>query len=151
MVEAIPFNAPETIYYIVVFVSAFSAGVSQTLRPGYFKRCRHSINIGLVSGFLGFAVVAYFDGHYDDRVGNEYEFVALAVAVGLMTKYHEEMITALWEIIKKKLGYTSPIETQCEESGSASPNHLPLPPVAGGSVDPGDAMGEPAVTDKNPP
>lgn len=99
-----PFEVAEAIYYAAVFVVAFLSGVSQTLRSRDFIDCRHGFNIGLVSGFLAFAIVAFIDGSTADRAGDEFFYLGIAALIGLSVKQQDRILRALWGAVAEKFG-----------------------------------------------
>ena len=128
--EQSPFEAGESIYYAAVWLVAFCAGVSQTLRGGNYKHCWHSVNIGLVSGFLGFSVVSFIDGHARDRVGDEFYYLGIAVLIGLATQHQEKILTHFVNSMLAKFGYEeTPGVNQDTQTGSS------LPPMGSGTGD----------------
>ena len=129
--EESPFETGESIYYAAVWLVAFCAGVSQTLRNGNYQHCWHSVNIGLVSGFLGFSVVSFIDGHARDRVGDEFYYLGIAVLIGLATQHQEKILTHFVNSMLAKFGYDeSSSSNQDTQTGSS------LPSVGSGAGDP---------------
>ena len=120
--EESPFETGESIYYAAVWLVAFCAGVSQTLRNGNYKHCWHSVNIGLVSGFLGFSVVSFIDGHARDRVGDEFYYLGIAVLIGLATQHQEKILTHFVNSMLAKFGYEETSSSnQDTQTGSSLP------------------------------
>lgn len=108
-----PFQVAEAVYYSAVFVVGFLSGISQTLRDRDFVSGRHAINIGMVSGFLAFAVVTFVDGHIDDRAGDEFFYLGVAALIGLSVKHQDQVIRAAWKGFADKFGL-NPDEEACK-------------------------------------
>lgn len=116
----IPFQLAESIYYLAVWVVAFLCGTAQTLRVGNYRSVSHTLNSGVVAGFLSFAIVAFVDGDFDNRIGNEFFYLGVSVVVGLTIDRQEEYTTILANAILKKLGFPEIDQSENEDLGSPS-------------------------------
>lgn len=99
-----PFSFSEVVYYVVVYMVGFFSGVFQTLRNRDYVNVGHAVNIGMVSGFLAFAIVSFIDGHSSDRAGNEFFYLGIAALVGLSVRYQDQLIRSGWKAFAKKYG-----------------------------------------------
>lgn len=123
------FTTAEVTYYAAIFVVAFLASVSQTLRANAFINGRHCINIGMVAGFLAFAIVSFIDGTVSDRVGSEFFYLGVAALIGLSSRWHDVMLGVMWGTVGKKYGFEIPeemkkgekVQTDVNETKTNSP------------------------------
>lgn len=103
------FNAPETIFYAVLFVSGAIACLSRIWargEGGITVRC--VVGRCFSSGIYGFGVVAIWLGRIpadDIGSGNPYAFVAVAAFVGLASReLQERIIAVIFEGIMQRIG-----------------------------------------------
>jgi hypothetical protein len=99
-----PLVLSEVLYYVAVFVVAFLAGISQTLRDNTWGSFWNGLSVGLCSGFLAFAIVSFLDRPPGSRAGHEFYYLGIAALVGLSGKFQDRIIQALWSKLGKALG-----------------------------------------------
>lgn len=100
----LPFQVAEVAYYLAIYATGFLCGIAQTLRSGNYRNFWHCVNSGVVSGFLGFAIVARIDGNADDFLSDVFGNMAVAAAIGLTVHLQEFYVIALFNLIAKRLG-----------------------------------------------
>lgn len=110
-----PFQTVEVVFYASVFLMAWLAAVSQTLRGDHFVSCRHSLNLGMVSGFLAFTVVSFVDGIISDRVDDPFIYLGVAALIGLSVRYQDRLIRSVLNTFVKKFNM-EPINWEAENS-----------------------------------
>lgn len=92
------FNSIEVDYFVVVWVLAFVAGLSRTVRDHNYERWWDSIAIGMVGGFYGFATVAIL-GYYGPSItAFGWGYIGLAVVVGSLGKEQDRVMR--WLFVK---------------------------------------------------
>lgn len=86
------FKTVEVVYFVVVWLLAFIAGLWRTVRDHRYERWWDCFSIGIVGGFYGFATVAVL-GSYGPSIDSfGWPYLGLAVAIGLLGKEQERIM-----------------------------------------------------------
>jgi hypothetical protein len=98
-------RSSEAIFYSLAWFIAALAGISRQLSLVDRVTCRNVFAVGVNSGFLGFAVVAFSIRMGGGYVGTEFYYLGIAAVVGLAGKEQEQIVSILWtKIIGTKNG-----------------------------------------------
>ena len=92
------FNSIEVVYFVVVWVLAFVAGLSRTVRDHNYERWWDCISIGMVGGFYGFATVTILGYYGPSVVTFGWGYIGLAVVVGSLGKEQDRVMR--WLFVK---------------------------------------------------
>ena len=92
-----PFTVAEAVYYLMVWLVAAVAGINQTLRTNSNRNCWHTLNSGMASGLLAFAIVSFIDGDVSSRGGSEFFYLGVAALIGLSINRQQELIEMLYD------------------------------------------------------
>lgn len=90
--ERFVFQYDETIFYLAVWFTACITGISGAVWNRDSRNQRDLLNIGFVSGTLGFVVVVYCVTGIDSADHDNFYFLALASLVGLYGKWVEKVL-----------------------------------------------------------
>lgn len=95
-------DTTEVMFYAFAWLVAFLSGVSRTLHNGNFVNYRNCIYVGLVAGFLGFAIVAILiRGSSNIHPYGAY-WLGVSCIVGLSGKESVAIITTLTTALTAK-------------------------------------------------
>jgi hypothetical protein len=89
-------KSSEAIFYLLAWVVAAMAGISRQLSLVDVVTCRNIFAVGLNSGFLGFAVVAFSIRVAGGFVGTEFYYLGIAALIGLAGKEQEQIVSLVW-------------------------------------------------------
>jgi hypothetical protein len=89
-------KSSEAIFYILTWFISAMAGISRQLSLVDRITCRNVFAVGVNSGFLGFAVVAFSIRVGGGYVGTEFYYLGIAAVVGLAGKEQEQIVSILW-------------------------------------------------------
>lgn len=99
------FNHIEVVYYGVLWVLAFVAGLSRSIRDHDYQHCWDAITIGMVGGFYGFAIVAVVSYYGPSVHSFGWGYIGLAICVGTLGKEQDKVMRwVLTKILSKILG-----------------------------------------------
>lgn len=97
------FQTVEVVYFVVVWVLAFIAGLSRTVRDHSYERWWDCISIGMVGGFYGFSTITIL-GYYGPSITTfGWGYIGLAVAVGSLGKEQDKVMRWLFVKALEKL------------------------------------------------
>lgn len=92
------FQTIEVVYFVVVWVLAFVAGLSRTIRDHSYERWWDCISIGMAGGFHGFSVVT-ISGYYGPSIATfGWGYIGLAVVIGSLGKEQDKVMR--WLFVK---------------------------------------------------
>lgn len=101
------FKTVEVVYYVVVWLLAFIAGLSRTIRDNTYERWWNGVAIGFTGGFYGFSVVTILS-HYGPSVGSfGWGYIGLAVVIGSLGKEQDKVMR--WVFVKAIEKFTGSI------------------------------------------
>lgn len=86
------FQTIEVVYFVVVWVLAFLAGISRTIRDHTYQRWWDCVSIGMVGGFYGFSVVSILGYYGPDIAAFGWGYIGLAVVVGSLGKEQDKVM-----------------------------------------------------------
>lgn len=96
MDEITTIKASEAVFYMLSWVVASMAGISRQLSLVDIITCRNIVAVGVNSGFLGFAVVAFLVRASGGFVGTEFYYLGVSAVVGLAGKEQEQILSMIW-------------------------------------------------------
>jgi hypothetical protein len=111
----VEFNSVEVVYFAVLWLLSFIAGISRTVRDHAYKCCWDCISIGMVGGFYGFSTVTIL-GHYGPSIATfGWGYIGLAVIVGSLGKEQDKIMRWLFIRLLEKLTGSKYEEDKNEE------------------------------------
>ena len=92
------FTTVEVVYYAVLWLLSFLAGISRTLRDHTYKRIGDCIATGMVGGFYGFATVSILSYYGPHIAAFGWGYLGVAIAVGALGKEQDRVMR--WVLTK---------------------------------------------------
>lgn len=86
------FKTVEVVYFVVVWIIAFGAGLWRTIRDHRYDCWWDCIAVGMVGGFYGFATVTILSPYGPDIAVNGWPYLGLAAIVGALGKEQDKIM-----------------------------------------------------------
>ena len=90
------FTTQEVVYYVVMWIFTFAAGLLRTLRDHEFVSPWDCLAVGGVGGFYGFAVVAIFSYYGPSVADFGWGYFGGSVAIGSLGKEQDRITRAIF-------------------------------------------------------
>lgn len=99
------FKTVEVVYFVVVWLLAFIAGLWRTVRDHRYEHWWDCFSIGMVGGFYGFATVAVLGSYGPSITTFGWGYIGLAVVVGSLGKEQDKFMRWLFlKVLEKATG-----------------------------------------------
>ena len=96
--NAVAFTTVEVVYYAVLWLLAFLAGITRAARDHNYQQCWDLFAVGAMGGFYGFATVSILS-HYGPNIGVfGWGYLGVAAAVGSLGKEQDRVMR--WIFVK---------------------------------------------------
>ena len=90
------FTKQEVIFYTVMWVFTFTAGICRTLRDKDYGSVWDCLAVGGVGGFYGFSIVALCSSYGPDIAVFGWPYIGLSTAIGLLGKEQDKVTRQLF-------------------------------------------------------